>query len=136
MKKSEVAEFFVRAESFMTAFRQVEREGFFEAFSVDIRNNEGYSISFHIQASGLLPDKKQDKLVGVTPYIDPAAVLQTIQAQLECGDYKLQFGNCKSEVKDWPKFDKAGERCIGRRGHAVELAMNGFIKWMHKSRPR
>lgn len=129
MRQRTVQDFFDKAALFIAAFKQVKETGFFDNFSVTSSSNEGYFVFVNIQATGLLPDSKQDLVRGIIPYIDPVVVVDQVRLQVSGLGYKMDSGSCETKLEDWPRFDRTGERIIGSRGKRVTLKMSFSIKW-------
>jgi hypothetical protein len=119
--KAKTKEFFAQVDVFLETWNKVLKEGFFTATSAEVSGYINYpSIIITVKATGYIANEIEDKEESVVPYIDPASIMKTVRNKINLDESYLaadfNFNNCEIGIKDWPRWDKTGNKIIGKRG--------------------
>lgn len=111
--------------------------GFFEEFecsSVAYDDRDGL-MSLNLKIKGHIPIK-QGLISGVSPIVDPNAIIETIKHQIDSDTAHLKSTHIRIETTDWPKWSRDEMTVVGSRGTTTSLGMFLTFAKPKKARPR
>jgi hypothetical protein len=132
--KTDIEQFFGQVDGLMAGLSRVSAYGFFSEFNASLNNGfEDSGIHFTLKATGYIPNKAEDQLVGVSPYIDAEEIFVQLKHQVTRGEAQLNVQYCEVKISEWPKYTLRGNR-KGVRGQEISFTLNVGIKNKRKKR--
>lgn len=104
---------------FLEAWNKVREVGFFEEIEIKMRSGDDDSLTLTIRAFGYLPTESKYRLQGVSPYLDPEALLGSLRHQFPEGEFGIYHFSCQVKSEDWKLWNKDETSVIGRKGTEI-----------------
>ncbi|HUC01770.1 MAG TPA: hypothetical protein VMA75_02610 [Candidatus Paceibacterota bacterium] len=125
----EMKNFLDEAVGFVEMFDRIMAEGFIDDLNVNVTGFEGKGItSIVIRGTGYLPADRRAIPLGITPFINPATIVEGIRKQLLHNRFRIDSRRCEIKTDDWAKWDRSGENVIGSRGLRIIFDFMVFLK--------